>query len=262
MRRLLAVALVAALVACGSGKQRMTSGSPTATTTTTTATTAPSTTAVVPTAREQLSAFVDAARETDARLRAAAAAINGAGPPWSAVTDEVSAAVTSAQPTSLLTTLPAGLPRDVVQQSVLVYSDLVSRWYAMGDFRWARDIPAEERAETSAYVLPRLGNGHAAAVRFADDLRQLEALAAVTPAITVASPSSQVAAEVALYQRFVELVNGGCDGAGGQIVTTLPMLEWQSSPGPDGYDFDGTIGGIPFIADPTDGTWTVTIWAC
>jgi hypothetical protein len=158
--------------------------------------------------------------------------------------------------------VPAGLPPDLLQSVILVYSDLSSRRHALQSFATAPDFPYQP-----IEALEELRNGHAAAARFDDDLAALRSLAETTPPVTMAAPDSRAAAEVLLYVRFVELANGGCDSRGGEVFPQLPALDWVPS-SPDSPEigipeWDGHVGGIEFSAEPTAaGTWNILIWAC
>ncbi len=229
------------------------------TTSTTTSTVAPPpgpTTSNPPTASTNLARFFAAADKLDRQLRTAAAAINGSGPPWKAVSEPVAKAVRTADLAPVATAIPAGLPRALLRSVVLVYSDLASRRYAMADFSVATTIDPGTYPN-SGDLLRALGNGHAAAARFAGDLAATRALAGRTPAVTAPPASSQAAAEVRLYARYVEGVNGGCGSRGGEVMTELPAIVWDGRPG------NGTIGSAPFTAEiSADGTWRIRLIAC
>ncbi|GAB1516728.1 hypothetical protein [Actinophytocola sp. KF-1] len=231
------------------------SSTTTSTTTSTTSAHGP-TTSNPPTATTNLARFFAAADKLDRQLRAAAAAINGTGPPWKTVSEPVARAVRAADLAPAATTIPAGLPRALLRSVVLVYSDLASRRYAMADFSVATSLEPGTNP-SSDDLLRALGNGHAAAVRFAGDLAATRALAGSTPAVTTPPASSRAAAEVLLYARYVEGANGGCGSRGGEVMTELPAILWDGRPG------DGTIGTAPFTAGTApDGTWRIRLNAC
>jgi hypothetical protein len=213
-------------------------------------------TANPPTATKNLAPFFAAADTLDRQLRAAAAAINGAGPPWKAVSEPVAKAVRNADLAPVATAIPAGLPRELLRAVVLVYSDLASRRYAMADFSVATTIDPGAYPN-SQDLLRELGNGHAAAARFPGDLAAARALAGRTPAVSTPPASSRAAAEVLLFARYVEGVNGGCGSRGGHVMTELPAIVWDGRPG------GGTIGSAPFSAEiRADGTWHVRLNGC
>lgn len=237
--------------------------SPIAPSSTTTSTTTPPsaplpgpTTSNPPTASTNLALFFAAADKLDRQLRAAAAAINGSGPPWKTVSEPVAKAVRTADLAPVATAIPAGLPRALLRSVVLVYSDLASRRYAMADFSVATTIDPGTSPDSDD-LLRALGNGHAAAARFAGDLAATRALAGRTPAVTTPPASSRAAAEVLLYARYVEGVNGGCGSQGGDVMTELPAIVWDGRPG------NGTIGTAQFTAAlGANGTWQVRLNAC
>lgn len=234
----------------------------------TTTTTAPET-SVLPTTPDKanaaaaLSRFFTAATTLDAQLHDAATAINGTGPPWTAVTEPVARKVRAADLVPVGRAIPAGMPRELVRSVVLVYSDLVSRRYAMADFAHALRVDPHV-TPTSDDLLRNLHNGHAAAARFESDLAAARSLAATIPAFPARPADSRQAAEVAVVVQFVGLANGGCDSRGGHVFTTPPSIVWQRAPFyPGGPMADGTVAGIRFQADhQSDGTWRVNINAC
>jgi len=259
----LALAAATALLVPACGKQAGPAATNTttttlATTTTTTVVPTTTTTAATPSPAPQLAAFIDAANALDAKLKAAAAAINGAGPPWPMVSGSVAAAVQAADVDALARTIPAGMPDALRTKTFVVYSELVSRRYAMNEFAFTRDAVL---VEEQPFLLRSLGFGHEAAVRFPADVAALAALAHATPPFAAAPASSHDAAEVALTALFVRKVNGGCGNTGGSILTALPAISWQ--PGDNlGQHFDGRINDVPFVAVFRAGTWDVQIWAC
>ena len=228
---------------------------PPSTATSTTSTQGP-TTSNPPSATTNLARFFAAAEKLDRQLRAAAAAINGSGPPWKAVSEPVARVVRAADMAPVATAIPAGLPRTLLRSVVLVYSDLASRRSAMADFSVVTTFQPGTCPDSDD-LLRALRNGHAAAVRFAGDLAATRALAGSTPAVTAPPASSRAAAEVLLYARYVEGVNGGCGSRGGDVMTELPAIVWDGRPG------NGTIGSTPFTAGTAaDGTWRIRLNAC
>ncbi|HET6950033.1 MAG TPA: hypothetical protein VFI47_06650 [Acidimicrobiales bacterium] len=197
-----------------------------------------------------LAPFFSAAGTLDGKLDAARAAIDATGPPWAPVPDDVAAAVAAAELGPVAEHIPAGLPDDLLQPVILVYSDLSSRRASMSSFAIAwtpdpgNDLPAE------------LANGDEAAGRFADDLAAARSAAASAAPVTIAAAESRDTAEVMLLVQYVNSANAGCDGRGGVIVTDLPSIVWASDSG-------GTIGGIGFEAtrDPGGG-WEPHLLAC
>lgn len=228
----------------------------TASTTTTTTTTTSVPTPNQPTAATALAPFFAAATTLDQRLHTAASAINRSGPPWPMVSAAVAKAVRAADLAPVATSLPAGLSTGLLRSVVLVYSDLASRRYAMADFSVAGTVDPRTYPNSDD-MRHNVGNGHAAAARFADDLATARALADATPAPPALPATSREAAEAQLYARYVEGINGGCDTRGGHVMTELPEIVWNGKPG------TGTIAGVSFTAEPgTDGTWHVRLIAC
>ncbi|HZP27493.1 MAG TPA: hypothetical protein VFC99_00960 [Acidimicrobiia bacterium] len=224
-------------------------------------TTEPVTTTSAPTALDQLAPFVTAARTLDGQLRAAATAINGAGPPWHTIPASVTNAVNAAATGPAEHALPAGMPASVAQPALLVLSDLESRSASLKDFGRSYeatilDEPMQQRLRAN------LGFGAVAANDFAADLAALEAAARSTPAFTPAAADSRAGAELAVLEYYVVLENNGCDAHGGARMTTLPRIVWQPGTMPDGTSSDGTIATLPFSATWTNGAWSVVIFAC
>ena len=224
---------------------------------------APDRTGPASTATDTLESFMAAAKTLDNQLHAAAATINAAGPPWVAISDEVRDSVRDAEIGPVANAIPAGMPDELLQSVIAVYSDLVSRRGAMESFTYERDAV---QPLTDDMLLAELGNGHAAAVRFDRDLDALASLASSTPAFTVPPGDSRAHAEVSLHTQYVDLLNSGCDGRGGAIITELPSIEWgQTVRGSE--TADGLIGVGDAVFDFTaelgsDGTWSVGIVAC
>ena len=226
-----------------------------------------------PTAADALDPFFDAAVSLDRQLQTAAAAINTAGPAWEEITDEVADTVRAADLAPAADAIPAGLPDDLRQAVVLVFSDLASRRKAMESFAHPQPIlPDETEAAhaTTAQLVEELGYGHEAATRFDDDVAAARALAVATPAVAPGAPDSRLTAEVRILVEYVRLANAGCDARGGGVVEDLPTVTWR--PVPDIPEAEGTVDvlvptgdgsetdvvSIAFNADPEpDGTWNV-----
>lgn len=265
MRRLLALAAVAAvatgLAGCGNAGPQVeppTSAPPTSAPSTSAPRPSTTTTRLGPSAYDQLATFVGAAHQADARLRSAATLINGAGPPWpSPVPAPVVAAVEAADPEAVATTIPAGLPAELLRRSILVYSDLASRWFAM---RWfgQEGFPYLEPSPTMQEELLRaLANGAPAATRFTSDVDGLVAAARSSPPVAVTPATSRQAADLLLLVQWTDGMNGGCESTGGTVVTTLPPIVWAAHD-----DVSGTVNGVDFDAHVEAGAWRVTIHAC
>ena len=257
------IALVAVLVVVlvgrdGDDKTTTAQGRTTSTTTTseatTTTTAAPTTQPASPSEADTLEDFFSAAATMDQQLHAAATAINGIGPPWPSVSEQVASTVSAAELEPVTGTIPAGLPHDLLQSVILVYSDLTSRRAAMESFAHAH--PPDEPQYRD--LLEELGNGHTAAERFDADLTEARALAAAQPPVTAATPDSRATAELLVLFDYVHKANFGCDSRGGAVITHLPTITWQTDTG-------GTIGehGMTFEATlGPDGHWAAYIIAC
>lgn len=194
----------------------------------------------------------------DLQLRHAAELINGAGPPWaSPVPATVMSSVQAAELQPVAAAIPDGLPSELLRRTVLVYSDLASRRYAM---RWfgPEGFPyIEPNPHMQSDLLSALANGAPAAARFASDLDGLISTARGSPPITPAAPTSRAAADLLLLIQWTEGMNAGCASTGGVVVTTLPAIVWNAHD-----NVSGTIAGIDFEARLINGAWQTTIHAC
>jgi hypothetical protein len=195
--------------------------------------------------------FVAAARTLDGQLHAAGQAINRAGPPWPQISVTVAQAVTAADLTPVTEAIPAGLPEPLLQQTILVYSDLVSRRMSMRFFGYTGPPPIADQK----WMLSNLGHGASAAARFPNDLSHLIALAQSTGPVTVAPPTSIQAADRDLLVQYVEMSNSGCMNSGGQVYPTLPDITWTNPT-------SGQIGGVNFTATQAGTTWKIVLMAC
>ncbi len=223
-------------------------------------TTSPSATTVEPTttqpvqpsSADTLAPFFAAAETMDQQLRDAAAAINGAGPPWDTVSEELASTVRAADIDAVTATIPAGLPHELLDAVMLPYSELSSRRAAMKSFSYTRTPDDPHQYD----LLAELANGHEAAQRFDGDLAAARALAASLPPVTPAAYDSRETAELLVILDMVHKSNFGCDSRGGAISTDIPTATWTSDTG--GYlgsdEFTATLG--------PDGQWEAYIIAC
>jgi hypothetical protein len=282
-RRLAAVAalVAAALVtaACGNGSGSTVTpeagGKPAGTgtpvpaaTTPAPATRAPSTGATRRTATSQLRPFVTAARTADTRLHRAALLINGGiSATQITVTPATVKAVKAVWPPDVARRVPAGMDPQLKRATLLVYSDIASRRWAMEPVTYGGAAglvlprPGPASASPSAdEVLAALRNGHAAADRFEADLAALQALAARTPAFAVPGRASRAAAEMAVREAYIDGWNAGCGGTGGKVFTQLAPLTWTGGqPG----RYTGAVGPVAFVATlQAGGGWQVSLNAC
>lgn len=225
----------------------------------TTGSTSPSTQPTAPrrSAADALAPFFTRAAALDRQLNAAAAAINAAGPPWTAADPAVERKVRAAELPPVAAAVPAGMSHDLQQSVVLVLSDLASRRAALTSFQ---SMPPAAPHNGTANLLSELRNGHAAAARFDRDLAAARSLASASSPIALVPRDSRLVAEVLLLVRYVETANAGCDSRGGVVVTQLPAITWGSVP--RSPDANGTIGGIAFAAKFQDNGWTVNLYAC
>jgi hypothetical protein len=261
MRKAATVLLVVALAGCGpeatkAGSPPTTAQAPSSTGATTLTVPSTTTPSPLPTAYDQLAGFVQAAQKMDGQLRYAAKLINGTGPPWPVpLSPGVVSAVQAADLQPVALAIPPGLSSELLRQTILVYSDLASRRFAM---RWfgPDGVPYVGTAGQAA-LLNSLTNGAPAAARFSSDLDGLTKTARVSSPVTISGAVSRHAAELLLLVQWTNGLNAGCASTGGTIVTTLPAIVWATR-----GDVDGTIAGVGFKAQLVDGSWQVQILAC
>jgi hypothetical protein len=211
-----------------------------------------------PSAADQLAGFFSAAGALDSQLKHAAAMVNeGVGPTSLAFPVSTLATVGLLSTTEAARAIPAGLPAELLRQTLLVYSGLESRTTSLRAVpMYSNDYPLKISSQDGKYVYRCLGNGGPAAARFSADLAGLRAAALAAPPVTPAAPDSRAAAELALRIQLINLANSGCAGCGGFVATTLAPVVWTSQSG-------GTIHGIRFQVTYHAGTgWEAVIWAC
>src|SRR5450830_636352 len=240
------------------------------------ATPAPTASALV-----DLAAFIDAAREVDTRLHAATPLVNASIQTDAVVVDEPTATAVKAVDISAVTsTIPAGMPAELMRQVLTAYSDLVSRTQAVSRFRYPdrtySRIPSDGAmglAEGEEMV-QCLANGSPAAQRFEADLAAVVTTAGSTPPLPALEPTSLGYPE--LEARLQEIVgrNGGCGACGGHVATRSSSIVWDDA-APSATTRNGTIvyepdetgthedWGVSFTATYAPGEgWTVDIHAC
>ncbi|HWL35564.1 MAG TPA: hypothetical protein VNQ77_05170 [Frankiaceae bacterium] len=205
-----------------------------------------------------LAPFLAAARAVDARLAAAARLVNGGVTATTMAFDaRTVAAVRAADPAPALAAVPAGLDPPLLQGVLTVYSGLVSRHRAMATVR----VGTFPRAGTdAAEILRCLRNGHAAAARFAGDVRAVEGLAAASAPVRRAAATSRAAAELALRAADIRLRNSGCGECGGYVALALAPVVWDTRHTATRYT--GAITRIPFVATYDRSGWVVRMNAC
>lgn len=218
------------------------------------------------TAEARLAGFLAAARQVDARLRAAGKRIDGAITPEAIRLDPATvAAVVAADSKQAARAIPAGLPPDLLQRVITVQSDLISRRAAMAQFGTVAGTWPRTQAWTSEWIT-WLGHGSVAARRFPSDLAAVRDLARVTPPVSVAAPTSVAAAEVAARVAIIQMMNNCSDTYGGIVVTDLQPIVWQRRPSAAAPGH-GVYGAPPTrqVFDATYRTgsgWSIAINAC
>ena len=152
-----------------------------------------------------------------------------------------------------------------------VQSDLESRYYAFRGFVEAepgvipRANPTPGYMSAADYLLICLGSGSEAANSFPADLAAARIAASKAPPLVTVDPSSQAAADLAIWLQLILGENSGCDSCGGFRATALAPISWHpvAPLTPGGSSWDGDIGGLLFAAQYTTGQgWTVQLNAC
>ena len=214
-----------------------------------------------PSAAADLAPFVAQAAVVDERLRTAAARINAVVTPGTFEVDAATAsAVVAADPETAFALLPAGMPSDLLDAAITVYSDLATRRAAMNAFEYTGAVSDE--TSDRQYAIDCLQHGSASAAAFDDDVAALVALAASLPPIDRPAPDSAEAADLVVVGTWISLGYNGCGGCGGDPVRTAPEVTWDVAPGSGGAPA-GNVLGLPFTATYTaaDG-WQVLFNAC
>jgi hypothetical protein len=214
-----------------------------------------------PTAAADLAAFFAAADVTDARIRAAAAAINrDIGPATVHVRRSTRTLILASAPRLPAKAIPAGMTPDLQRAVLLVHSELVARAAAFNGVDTTRTLPLTD--PDSVRMLDAFRVGSVIAHRYPADLATARALAHASPPIRTVSPNSRQAAELALQIAIINGENNGCGSSGGYLYTAPRPVRWKTMVTDYGR-FDGTIGGIMFAATYTPATaWTVELNAC
>ncbi len=268
MRKLVVAILAMGLAGCASSARNTTTGISSPTTVTTVPapapTTAPATTVAPPTttqpgpsAYDQLTRFVQAAKTMDLQLRHAAELINAAGPPWtSRPSAVVESSVEAASLTAVSATIPSGMSSELLRRTILVYSDLASRRFAMRFFGREGFPWVEPDPQMQSELIAALANGVPAAARFRADLNGLISTARSSPPFTPAPPASTDSADLLLLIEWTTKMNGGCESTGGSVIETLPTITWNAD------HQGGTIQGVGFKAQLVNGSWQVMTLAC
>jgi hypothetical protein len=217
-----------------------------------------------PTAADGLAQFFAAARADDARIRAAAGAVNQEIGPTSvhfsrATLDTVKAS----RPDRTARAIPTGMDADLLRTTMIVYADLATRSSALNPALDFIDIDGS-RPRTDRYVvgfLDGLRRGSLIARAYPADLAAARALAATRPPIVPVRPDSRAAAELAIRIAHIKGANS-CDGGNPPVLRYLVPVVWKTTVNPHGRH-DGSFGGIVFhVAYAAGSGWTVGFDAC
>ena len=166
-------ALAVGVIGCSSSSKSSTRSTASVPPSTTLATT---TTTSVPSAAGDLEHYFAAAAAVDARLKDAAAAINGAiGKTTVTVDQSTLDAIEAANPVAAAKEIPSGLTPSLLLPVLTVQSDLVSRYFSLRGFRLNLANPGQPRTFSVSdpnvgYARACLGEGASAAGSFAADL--------------------------------------------------------------------------------------------
>jgi hypothetical protein len=223
-------------------------------------------------ALDDLTAFFTAAAEIDQELKAAAVDANGAiGTTQITISQSTLDAIATADPTPAARDIPAGLPSDVMLPVLMVQFDLVSRYWAFRGFVQAkpgtvpRANPLPGTLSAADYLLLCLGSGSKAASSFSADVTAARTAASQAPPVVPVDPSSQTAADLAIWLHYIIGSNSGCMECGGSRFTALLPITWHPvaplTPGGNGWDGDMAGGLFTAHYSPVQG-WTVQFNAC
>jgi hypothetical protein len=214
-----------------------------------------------PTAAADLAAFFAAADVADARIRAAAAAINrDIGPTTAHVRRSSRTLILASSPRPAAKAIPAGMPPDLQRAVLLVHSELVARAAAFNGVDTTQTLPLTD--PDSVRMLSAFRVGSVIAHRYPADLATARALAQASPPIRTVSPDSRQAAELALQIAIINGENNGCASSGGYLYTAPRPIRWKTIVTDYGR-FDGTIGGIMFATTYAAANgWNVELNAC
>ena len=149
----------------------------------------------------------------------------------------------AADPASAAAAIPAGLSPELLQLVMLVQSDLESRNVSLVGFQRVGTGTSVPLTDVDAQrAMSCLSNGAQGAASFGADLAHVRETARSSPPVTVASPDSRDAADVAVLLQFLVGLNLGCASCGGQRYTSLPTIVWYPARGTrDGRQ--STVGG-------------------
>ena len=219
---------------------------------------------VSPNALETLAPFITAAKADDARIRAAAAALNKVATPTTLTFNRTTAATAAAaRPNRTEVALPAGMPNALMSASLQVYSDLVSRATPFGFIAMMKDGTVSRTDVSLEQILVGLKKNSTIAARFPADLAALQRVAARTAPVPHYKADSRTAADRFLLITWVWDANHGCASTSGYASGYLPKIVWKQQ-----GQYEGTIGssghgdGIAFDVWFQQGTWMGELNAC
>jgi hypothetical protein len=272
MRRTVAVLALLVLVGASCANTPTTSSKGTGSTSTSVPSTSASSTTRPPSALDDLTGFFIAAAGIDQNLKAAAVDANGSiGTTQITITQQTLDTIATADPAPAADDIVAGLPSEVLLPVLTVQSDLVSRYYAFRGFVEARPgtiprtNPTPGSMSAADYLLTCLGSGSKAGSSYPADVAAAQKAASKAPPASPVVPSSQAAADLAIWLHEIVGANSGCESCGGFRLTSLPQITWHhvAPLTPGGNAWDGDIAGLLFTAQYTAGEgWTVQFNAC
>jgi len=206
--------------------------------------------------------FFAAARADDARIHAAARAVNREIGPTSVHFSRATLdAVKASAPDRTARALPAGMDADLLRTAMIVYSELATRSAALNVLGIGTEVQPRTNPDVVRFF-DALRRGSLVARAYPADLAAARALAAATPPIARARPDSRAAAELAIRLAVVKLANG-CNGGNAPVLRQLVPTVWKTTVTSDGRRHDGSIGGLAFhVAYAAGSGWTVGLDVC
>jgi hypothetical protein len=216
-----------------------------------------------PTAADSLAGFFAAAAADDARIRAAARAVNrDIGPTSVHFSRATLDTVKASAPDRTARAIPAGMNADLLTATAIVYSELATRSAALN----VLNIGTEPRPRTDPDVvrfLDAVRRGSLVARAYPTDLAAARTLAATSPPIVRARPDSRAAAALAIHIALIKVANGCGSADGAPVLRRLAPIVWKTTVTSDGRRHDGSIGGLAFhVAYAAGSGWTVGLDVC
>ncbi len=272
MRKAVMALALMAVIAAACAKAPISSSRGTGSTSTSISSTSVPSTSGPSRALDDLTGFFAVAAGIDQNLKVASVDADGAiGTTQITITRQTLDTIATGDPTSVANDIPAGLPSEVLLPVLTVQSDLVSRDYAFRGFVEAqpgtipRTNPTSGSVSAADYLLTCLGNGGNAASTYPADVAVARKAALDAPWVTPVSPSTQEAADLAIWLHDIVEANSGCESCGGFRLTSLPKVTWHhvAPLAAGGNAWDGDIAGLLFAAQYTPGQgWSVQFNAC